>query len=236
MPQVHQTFYAEFTADPSSWASPRPGFDADKFNRELERRAGMIGSVPRFRLRWAGDTDDYILEDCYKLTGYTYIVDGVEAFVPMTQTDFEFPDGCTVAPFFETHKIFTPRWVIEEYNGLLYEKSWFVELLEEIGGEYGRIDLRSHYREPSERDIQMAEQLNYLRHTLNDDDIRNGIARMNAMEARKKANDKEEMAEEIGEIVDKAFKDGVPSPVHFDIKRSFDPKKRIAEILKEGKI
>lgn len=236
--KVHQTFYAEFTDDPKTWASPRPAFDVDKFNRELERRAGMIGSVPRFRLRWAGDTDDYILENCYKQTGYTYLMDGKECFVPITNLDFEFPENAVIAPFFETHKIFTPRWVIEEYRNPFYEKAWFVELVEKTGEEYGRVDVMSHYREPSERDIQMAEHLNYLRNTLNEDDIRNGIERMNALEAKEKEMLRADMIDDMAEGVCEALTDGIPvDPIHFDYgKANFNIRERANQIIQDGKI
>lgn len=235
--KVHQTFYAEFTDDPKTWASPRPAFDADKFNKELERRAGTIGSVPRFRLRWAGNLDEYLLENCFVHTGYTYIVDGKEVFVLATQLDFEFPDGAVVAPFHETHKIFTPRWVIEEYKEPFYEKAWMVELVEKTGEEYGRVDLLSHYREPSERDIQMAEHLNHLRETLNDDDIRNGIERMNALEAKEKQERRAEMIDEIAEDVCEALTDGIlAKPIHFDINPNFNANERVRQIIQDGKI
>lgn len=234
---IHQTFYAEFKAgNPSSWSSPRPAFDVEKFNRELERRAGVVGSVPRFRLRWAGEHDEYVIDDGYMLTGYTYMVDGKEVFVSATQTDFEFPDGAMIAPFFETHKIFTPRWVIEEYQGFLYEKAWFVELVETMGEEYGRVDVLSHYRQPAERDIQMAEHLTHLRETLTDADIRDGIEKMNAMDVKEKAERKAEMVDEIAEDFAKAITDDIGKPVHFDYGRNFDARKRVNQILQEGKI
>ena len=232
---VHQTFYAEFTDDPSSWPSNRPSFDVQKFNQELERRTGCIGTVPRFRLRWAGELDEYILEEGYRTKGYQWMENGEMRFVSALNGDFETPDGAIISPVFEDVKVFTPRWVIEEYDGeFLYKKAWFIELVEKIKEEYGRIDLLSHYRQPSERDIQMCEQLAYLRKTLTPADIAKGIAELNEIKVKEKAERKAEMIDDMAEDVAKALSDPAPNTI-YSIPSVTGPE-RVRQIIQDGKL
>ncbi len=221
---INVTYYAEHTDDPKSWASPKPDFDLDKFNRKLERRGGSVGSVPRFRCRWAGDKDEYILEVYDDLTGYTYLKDGKEQFVPCTDLDFEFPDGALVTPYFETNKVFIPRFVVEEYTEPFYHKAWMVENVESIGEQSGRIDVRSHYREPSEIDLKMAEHLSYLRTHLTPKQIADGIAAQNAREQAGKDTKNLEFIEQCAEDFVEAITDGIPNAPTHDFSRKFSDK------------
>lgn len=214
--EIQVTYYAEHTDDPATWKSPHPSFDVAKFNRELERRGGLIGSVPRFRLRWAGSEPEYLIESYDTLEGYIYRDgDGKECFVSVNDTDFEFPEGSVPAPHFETHNVYIPRWVIEEYRGPFYQKLWFVERLERFGYESGRVDTRSYYREPSEMDIRMVEQYVRALMTLTADDIRNGLERQKELEAREDARRREEFIDDFAEETAKALTDGIPNPEKF---------------------
>lgn len=213
--EITVTYYAEHTDDPKSWGSPHPSFDVAKFNRELERRGGLIGSVPRFRLRWAGDLPEYLLESYDTLEGYIYRIDGKEHFVSVNDTEFEFPDGTVPAPHFETHNVYTPRWVIEEYREPFYQKLWFVERLERLGYESGRVDVRSHYREPSEMDCRMIEQYVRVSATLTADDIRAGLERQKELEAREDLRRREEFIDDFAEETAKALTDGIPNSEKF---------------------
>lgn len=215
---VHVTYYAEHTDSPSSWASPRPCFDVEKFNKELEKRCGCIGSVPRFRLRWAGEIDEYIIEDYDILIGYAYREDGVEKFVSCTDKDTEIPSDAITIPISENCKVFTPRFVIEEYREPWYHKAWFVEEVEKTGFESGRHDVLSHYREPSETDIQMCEHLARLRRTLTDEEIAAGMEALQAQEAAEAALRREEFVDDLTEETVRALTDGIPNAPEFNWK------------------
>lgn len=237
MSKVRQTFYTEYTDDHKTWGSPRPAFNVTKFNDDLERQAGCIGSIPRFRLRWAGELDDYIIERGLMLTGYVYFKDGIETFVPVTDINFEFPDDAIPAPYFEDVKVFTPRWVIEEYQeGLLrYEKAWFCETLRQEIEESGLIDLYSTYRAPAQIDIDMAVRLAYLRRTLNEDDIRNGLDEIAKLAAKASADNEQQLKDEISEVVQQGLTDGVSAkPITFDIGKSFDIREHINKKLEKA--
>lgn len=213
---ITNTFYKEHTDDPRTWLSPRPAFDVEKFQKEIEWRGGSVGSVPRFRLRWAGECDEYVIEEYDTCEGYFYRdKNGIEQYVSAADTEFEVPDGCVLAPHFESHKVFIPRWVIEEYIEPFYHKFWTVQGLEQTGYESGRVDMISHYREPSEIDIKIIEEYIYLRERLNDDDIDRGLAMQNELQARQKANDREEMINEMAEDTVKALTDGMPNAKKF---------------------
>lgn len=213
---VTNTFYKEHTDDPRSWLSPRPAFDVEKFQKELERRGGTIGSIPRFRLRWAGECDEYIIEEYDTLEGYFYRDEkGIEHHVSASDTEFEFPEGAIPAPNFESHKVFIPRWVIEEYHGPFYAKFWTVQELEQTGYESGRVDIMSYYRAPSEVDLKMIEQYAYLQDHLNADDIRNGIEVQKALQDKQRYEERAEMIDEITEETAKALTDGIPNSTRF---------------------
>ena len=214
--EVTVTYYAEHTDDPRTWTSPHPSFDVAKFNRELERRGGLVGSVPRFRLRWAGGQEEYLIESYDTLEGYLYRdADGKEHMVSCNDTEFEFPDGSIPVPQFETHNVFIPRWVIEEYREPFYQKLWFVEKLERFGYESGRVDVRSYYREPAEMDLRMVEQYVRALNTLTADDIRNGVERQKELELRDAARQKEEFIDDFAEDTAKYLTDGVPNSEKF---------------------
>jgi hypothetical protein len=235
---VHVTTYAEFTDDLRSWKSPRPDFDVARFNKELEKRAGTIGSVPRFRLRWAGECAEYIIEEGLVLTGFMYLKDGIETFVPLSDKDFEFPDKSIPAPFYEDLKVFTPRWVIEQYipDRVAYEKAWFVQEVSQTvaEGEGGRVDVMSYYREPAEIDIQMATQVTYLNTTLRQSDITDGLNKLKQLQERAEFRKKEEFVDEIAQETVRAFTDGFAAkPILFDMGKKFNireySKKKIEE-------
>jgi hypothetical protein len=236
---VYSTTYPEYTPDPKSWRAERPAFDVDRFNKDLERRGGCIGSIPRYRVVWGGNNPDYIVDEILKHTGYTYIVDGQEHFVSNKNVDFEFPDNALlINPFHEDFKAFLPRWIVEQYkaDSLGYEKAWIVqEMSKELtDGEGGRIDCISYYREPSEIDLQMAEKLTYLNLTLNQDDIRNGLAEIEALKQRAEARKKAEFVDEIAHEFAKGFTDGIEAkPIHFDYGKSFDIRKYTDKKLEE---
>lgn len=211
---THVILYAEHTEDPASWRSPRPDFDAEQFSRELERRGGMFGSVPRFRLRWGGDLDECCIEEFAELTGYDYLEDGIHKFVSCNNVEFEFPDGCVPAPHYEYTKVYIPRWLIERYDGeLKYELAWTVERLEKVSEKAGNIELISHYREPAEVDLEIASGVRSLSETLTPEDISAGLARKAAATAKELAEKKEEIKQDNNHWADKYARDGVKSPV-----------------------
>jgi hypothetical protein len=217
---VTVTTYAEHTDDPKSWASPRPSFDVEKFQKELTRRGGSMGSVPRFRLRWAGEADEYILEEFDVLTGYIYVEGGAEKFVSTSQGDFELPDGAVWSPKYEHTNIFLPRWVIEEFDGLFYQKFWVVQQLEQTGYQSGRVDLLSHYRAPAEADLKVIEGYVHKLDNLTFDEVRNSFER----DAKQKEKDakarKDELVDDFAEGFAQLATDGVKNPTKF----GFDPK------------
>jgi hypothetical protein len=220
---VHVTYYAEHTNDPKTWASPRPDFDLAKFNAELEKRAGSIGSVPRFRVRWAGEHDEYILEDYDEIVGYAIFHNGVESYLSAKDGEAEIPEGALVTPRYENFKVFTPRFVIEEYREPFYHKAWFVENVEKIAEQNGRFDILSRFRRPAEIDLQMAEQLAYLRRNLTDAEIAAGISKMQAEEVALKAEQRAEFVDEMAEETAKALTDGIPGAKEFNWKKTFSP-------------
>lgn len=238
--EITSTQYAEYRDDaPETWRSPQPAFNIDKFNKELLRRGGRLYDRPRFRCVWGGERNEYLIEDAEgDLLGYDYRLDGKDFYVPASQTDFEFPDAAIITPRFDRIKVFTPRWIIEEYRlygigAFQYHKAWAVELVKVLGKKSGRVDLLSMYRKPSEKDIQMCERLARARDTSTEDQIRNGIAAEKALEARRKAHLADEMKAEIAEDIDRAITDGIgdkttfgfePNLTTFDI-REFSKKK-----------
>ncbi len=234
--EISVTYYAEHTDDPKSWASPRPSFDLEKFNKELVKRTGMVGTIPRYRCRWAGELEQYLLEEYQTLEGYHYRENGIDKFVSVKEVDFEFPDGSIPSPHFETHLVFVPRFVLEEYDGHLgYNKLWFVERLKKSASEFGRVDMVSTYREPAEIDIRMVEELRYQRDHLNADDIRNGLARQKELEERRVAHEENEFKAEIASEVEKALVDGLPNASKFAINPNlkFDIKQHTKNLIKE---
>lgn len=245
MPQktVTVTFYAEHKDNrPETWSSPRPAFNVSRFQAELDRRGGMIGSIPRFRLRWAGECDEYILDEYSELKGYSYVENGEDKFVSCLDGDFELPDGAVAVPVTEDHKVFTPRWVIEEYREPFYQKWWTIHEIEQVGYQSGRVDLMSHYRQPSEVDLETVEAYVAAKATLNADDMRNGLAIQDAMAKREEDAKREEFVAETAEQFNKAMKDGLPNPTVFGMsskRKKFDPnfqfdiKKHTKNLIKE---
>jgi hypothetical protein len=224
--EVHVTYYAEHTDSPDTWSSPSPSFDIERFQRDITRRTGTIDGKTRFRIRWAGDKEEFMLEDYDIQTGWIIYENGQERHVSMKHGDAAIPTTAIVAPFYENFKVFTPRFVIEELlaDGL-YHKCWFVETVKELGGENGRVDVLSSYREPSEMDLKMLEHLRYLRDSLSKEDIEKGVLAQKMREAAAKQNARDEMVDEMAEDFCRAITDGIPdaAPVksynNFDIKR-----------------
>lgn len=208
-----ETIYAEHTEAPESWCSPRPSFDVEKFNQELEKRGGTIGSVPRFRLKWAPDDDAYCLNEVAFWTGYTYAENGEEKFVSNTQTDFEFPDDAVVAPKYEYEKFYIPRWVVEQYHEGSYALAWVIERVESVSEQSGHKVVMSHYVEPAEHDLQLAEGARYLGETLTAEDIAKGLAKRNAQKAKDYQDKKRDIKEDNAYWADKYMRDGVPDRV-----------------------
>jgi hypothetical protein len=233
--EVTSTLYAEHTDDPKSWASPRPGFDLAKFNTELERRGGCIGSVPRFRCRWAPDDDLYLLEEYDELIGYNYRDNGEDKFVSCKDGDFELPDGAIWAPCVESRKVWIPRFVIEEYKEPFYHKAWMIETIKEVSRAYGRIDLESSYREPSTVDLEMAAHLAYLRQSLTDEEIAAGVAALDHQEANDRLNRQEELISDMAEQTAKALTDGLPNAKRFGFNPNlkFDIREHSKNLIKE---
>lgn len=235
---VKNVMYAEHTDDPKTWASPMPDFDLAGFNKELERRCGTIGSLPRFRCVWAGHHEEYLLEEFDVHTGWVYKdSEGREQFVSANDGDFEFPDKCFPAPAFDTQKYFIPRWAIEEFDGTepFYRKLFVIEKAVKIGEQSGRIDVLSHYRPPAEDVIQALEHLAYLRQTLTPADIAAGLARLDHAEALATAERQREFENEIAEETAKALTDGLPNAKSFSFnpKHVFDIKQYSKNLLKE---
>lgn len=221
--------YAEYdTDDPRRWRSPQPEFDLDKFNRELERRGGTIEGRPRFRCVWAGNREEYLIQEYQELTGYVYRQDGKEHFVSCKDVDFEFPDDVVPAPHFETHKVFIPRYAIEELKrgNFLYEKAWTVDFTEEISAEFGKIEVKSVYREPAEIDLERAEKLAFLRDHLTDEQIAAGIKQRAAVSAIRRAQQRQELKQTIEDDAERGFRDGIPGA-----NRSFNWKPKAQGIL-----
>lgn len=208
-----ETIYAEHSEDPDSWKSPRPSFDVEKFNRELEKRGGTIGSVPRFRLKWAPDDDVYCLNEVAFWTGYTYTENGEEKFVPYTDKDFEFPDDAVVAPKYEYEKFYIPRWVVEQYHEGQYVLAWVIESVESVSERSGHKIVMSHYVEPAEHDLQLAEGARYLTETLTAEDIAKGLAVRQAVKAKDYRDKKQEIKDDNAYWAEKYLKDGVPDRI-----------------------
>lgn len=211
--ETSETIYAEHTEDPRSWSSPRPSFDVEKFNREIELRGGLIGSVPHFRVKWAPDDDAYLLDENAFLVGYTFIEDGKERFVSCAQRDFEFPDEAVVLPRYEYQKCFIPRWVIEQFVDGSYTAAWYIEEIELVSQQAGHKILMSRYCEPSEVDLQIAAGTRYMGATLTAEDITKGLATRNARRIKDYTDKKEEIRQDNHHWANKYAKDGVPSPV-----------------------
>lgn len=210
MNKIRVKFYAEHRENNiPSWRSPQPDFNLARFQAELVRRTGRIGSVDRYRVRWAGDKEEYLLEDFDVQTGWIIYENGQETFVSMDDGDYKIPDKALTAPFYENCKVFTPRFVIEEYKEPFYQKAWFIESLEEIKEENGKIDVLSYYREPSETDLQMAEHLRHLQDTLTTEEIETGVQRLKAAAEKEKQNYKEEFIDECAEDFVAAITDGI---------------------------
>jgi hypothetical protein len=238
--EVTVTEYSEHTEDPATWRSPRPDFDLDKFNRELVRRCGMIGDNPRFRLVWGGERQEYLIEEIEEHVGYDYRHDGKDYYVSRADETFEFPEGAVITPRYKAHEVFTPRWIIEEFRTFgpfpnFYHKAWAVEEVEVIGKQAGRVDLLSFYRQPSEVDMQMCENLARKRDTLTDADIKAGVHHVQLMEEMEKTNNRAEFVNDIAEETAKALTDGLPNAKRFAFnhKLQFDIRKHSENLIKE---
>lgn len=226
-----ETIYAEHTEDPSSWDSPRPSFDVERFNHELEKRGGTVGSVPRFRLKWAPDDDTYCLNEVSFWTGYTYVEDGEQKFVSNTQLDFVFPENAVVSPHYEYQKYYIPRWVVEQYTDGQYVLAWIIEQVEFVEERSGHKICKSHYVEPAEHDLQMAEGARYLGETLTPQDIAEGLAKRNEVRRKDYLEKKREIKEDNKYWADKYMRDGVPERV-ISIPKQVAPKNIKEQIAK----
>lgn len=229
------THYAEHTDDPGSWGSPRPGFDLAAFDRELGRRGGSVRTVPRFRCVWGGDADAYLIDEHAELKGYEYRANGETRFVPCSRLDFEFPDGAVVTPVFDEIKIFTPRFIVEEFREGWYRKLWAVEEVEIVSEAYGRVDLLSHYREPAEIDLQMAEGYARAADSLTPADFEAMRIASARAKAKAAADRKAALAAEIAEETVRALTDGLPHATRFgfDPNLRFDIRRHTKNLIKE---
>lgn len=224
------TYYAEHTDSPDTWSSPRPAFDVEKFNRKLEQTGGLVGSVPRFRLRWAGEIDEYALEEWQNHIGYLYRENGVEKYVSKDDVDFEFPEGAIWAPRFETIKNYIPRWVVEEYTEPFYTKCWYVEELRRLESKAGRVEWLSSYREPGARDLEWAAGKRYKDETLTTTDIAAGLEREAAYAAKLKTDESAAIRTEMVAAGEKKFKDGVTGATLISI----PPHPALKNIIEKG--
>jgi len=220
--ELTNTAYVEFeTDDRTKWRSPRPAFDVRHFNRQLKHKTGTINDVPRFRLRWAGECDEYIIEEYDTILGYSYRDDkGIER---IELTPEAVPTDKVAVPVYEYTKVRVPRWVIEEFRDGIYQKAWFIEEVEILQKEYGRVDLLSHYREPSERDLEMARHLAFLRQHLSDADIAAGLEMLRERDNKERQAVKAEIRDEMIHDAQKVLIDGSPNAAKF----GFDPNLRV---------
>lgn len=231
------TEYHEHTDDPTSWkAESRPSFDLKKFNEQLEKRAGCIGSVPRFRCVWGPESPAYYLDSHDVFTGYQYVDNGETRFVSNTDLDFEFPDGAIVTPVWDTIDIFIPRWGIEEYQDGQYVRLYVVEDVELAGeGDGGRIDLLSRYREPSEFDINRVQGYASILDKLTPADMEARKVAEARAKAQAKQDKREALVSEIQEETVKALTDGLPNASKFGYNPNlrFDIRKHTENLIKE---
>jgi hypothetical protein len=230
------TEYAEHTDDPKSWKAERPSFDVKRFNAELEKRTGCIGSVPRFRCVWGPDSPAYYLDSHDELKGYNYRENGVDKFVSCKDVDFEFPDNAVITPAFESIDIFIPRWGIEEYRDGQYVRLYTVEDVEFVGdGEGGRVDLLSRYREPSEFDIQRCQGYASILDKLTPADMEARKVAEARQKAKSKADKREALVTDIQEETVKALTDGLPNATKFGYNPNlrFDIRKHTDNVIKE---
>jgi hypothetical protein len=159
---------------------------------------------------------------------YTDPATGKKRFVSRLAGDFELPDGAIATPRMKSHKVYIPRFIVEEYKVTgphpgLYHKCWEVAEVKVEREHAGRVDLASHYREPAEVDVQMCAHLARLRDTLTEEEIRKAVEQQKASQAAEKARLREEMVDEIAHETAKALTDGIPGA---STKYGYDPNLR----------
>jgi hypothetical protein len=231
---VHVTYYAEHKEDDlSSWASPRPRFDMEKFQAELTRRCGQGHgvSLSKFRIRWAGEHQEYLLDEYDAHIGWQWTENGEQKYASCAEKDTAIPDGVLVAPVYDRKASYVPRFVIEEWRDGWYHKAWFVEVEKFIGEENGRIDVMSHYREPSELDLKRAEHLNYLRQHLTDEEIGEGLAQLETQRLAAQNTEKAERAEQYDEDFARLMMDGPTERKQFSVGGDFNIKEHSKEVV-----
>lgn len=231
---VHVIYYAEHKDDDSStWASPRPGFDMEKFQAEITRRCGNGDgvSLPKFRIRWAGEHQEYLLDEFDEIIGWQWMDNGERKYASCAEKDTAIPDGVLVSPVYNKKTCYVPRFVIEEWRDGWYHKAWFVEIEKFLGEENGRIDLMSYYRDPSELDLKRAEHLNYLRQHLTDEQIQEGLAALETQKVTARNNQQAETGAEDDEFFERAMRDGFKNPVQFSVGSEFNIKDHSKEVV-----
>lgn len=217
--QVHVREYAEFTDDPRTWNSPEPAFDLEKFNKRLAEVGGRSGSRPRYRCRWAGKLPEYLIEDFDEQTGWTWREDGVDKFASVKDGEAVVPRDAIVAPFYENFKVFTPRYVIEELRSDgIYQFLCWIETVEKVSEEFGRVNLLSRYREPSQIDLDLVKAHRYQRDHLSAGDIQKGLDAQKMRTEKEKLSRREEFVDQCAEDFVEAITDGIPNAKEIDEK------------------
>lgn len=209
-------YYAEFTADDSTWRNiGRPPLD-ETWKRRIE--SFVINGKP-LRVVWGGqeemhtDGDEDVPAGYYhkyqvgspmrRIVGYKWTEDGKEVFVSALREDAEIPKHALVVPVYEFESVGRPRWIVEvwreegagvDFTG--YHEAWTIETLELLREGYGRREILSRYAEPNEIDIRRAEHLKYLFEHLTKKDIDKDLTNR----ARAEAEAKEKRAAEQVEI------------------------------------
>lgn len=198
---VPVTVYAEFTEDPSTWRPSRPAFDVDKFNQTLLRKFGRIGDQPRFRLLWGPDSEIYQIEEFYSIRGWQYTdPDGTVRI--LTDPQEEIPDtNAILMPVTETIKVFIPRFIIEEFNGIAYQTIWTIQRVEERKEteESGKFELVSYYREPGDVDIEILAKYVSVKDSWTEADTRAITEKHLEAEQRRRNQALDEIAVEYAE-------------------------------------
>lgn len=218
--------YPEYTGEPDTWEAVRLPALPEKFIRELEGVSTVAG-MPRFRIvdgskakfKYEGDAElpagEYLqyaaMVNVQRQGGYMY-ADG-EGWQKVSRSS-DVPDGKLAIPYFDYSDFGVPRYMVEVYRDARepgveesgYQWAWTIDSRTRTVLEGEVVDI-SHFRMPSEFDIEHARQFNRILDMATKETLKASAQRFNEQREKREAEAKETRREERAEATERFIRD-----------------------------
>jgi hypothetical protein len=218
--------YPEYQGEPDSWAAPRLPAVPEKLMKEMESISQVAG-IPRFRIvdgtrakfRYEGDAErpagTYLqyaaLVNVQRQGGYMY-ADG-EGWKKVSRSA-DVPSGKLAIPYYDYADFGIPRYMVEVYRDARepgvdesgYVWGWTVDSRTRtvVAGEI--VDI-SHFRMPSDFDIEHARQFLRILEMATKETIRASAEKFMERREKRDAEAKQTRREERAEATEKFIRD-----------------------------